>query len=162
MNRYTANLNTSFNLSKQLTLNLLSNASYRKQRAPAHLAKARTSPTGEVSREIWTINPLLIRIKYFPHTRPNEYYTRNYADFNIFHELDNNYIELNIVDLKFQGELKWKPISELEFSALGAMKYSTIANEQFVKDDANQANAYRAMGNAIIRDQNDKLYTDPR
>ena len=44
---------------------------------------------------------------------------------------------------------------------MGAIKYSTIANEQFIKDDSNQANAYRAMGNSVIRDENDKLYTDP-
>lgn len=160
VNRYTANLNTSFNLSKQLTLNLLSNASYRKQRAPGTSSQSTDIANGEVSRE-FDINPYSFALNTSRTLDPNKYYTRNYADFNIFHELDNNYIELNIVDLKFQGELKWKPISELEFSALGAMKYSTIANEQFVKDDANQANAYRAMGNAIIRDQNDKLYTDP-
>ena len=160
VNRYTANLNTTFNISKQLSLNLLSNASYRKQRAPGTADQTVDVVNGEISRD-FDINPYSYALNTSSTLDPNEYYTRNYADFNIFHELNNNYIELNVVDLKFQGELKWKPLSELEFSALGAIKYSTIANEQFIKDDSNQANAYRAMGNSVIRDENDKLYTDP-
>ena len=160
VNRYTANLNTTFNISKQLSLNLLSNASYRKQRAPGTADQTVDVVNGEISRD-FDINPYSYALNTSRTLDPNEYYTRNYADFNIFHELNNNYIELNVVDLKFQGELKWKPLSELEFSALGAIKYSTIANEQFIKDDSNQANAYRAMGNSVIRDENDKLYTDP-
>ena len=160
VNRYTANLNTTVNISKQLSLNLLSNAFYRKQRAPGTADQTVDVVNGEISRD-FDINPYSYALNTSRTLDPNEYYTRNYADFNIFHELNNNYIELNVVDLKFQGELKWKPLSELEFSALGAIKYSTIANEQFIKDDSNQANAYRAMGNSVIRDENDKLYTDP-
>lgn len=158
--RYTANLNTTYNLNKQLSLNLLSNASYRKQRAPGTMSQTTDIVNGEVTRE-FDINPFSYAMNTSRTLDPNETYTRNYADFNIFDELDNNYIELNIVDLKFQGELKWKPLSELEFSALGAIKYSTIANEQYILENSNQANAYRAMGNSIIRDANDKLYTDP-
>lgn len=160
VNRYTANLNTTFNLSKHLSLNLLSNASYRKQRAPGTAAQSIDISTGEVSRE-FDINPYSFALNTSRTLDPNEYYTRNYADFNIFHELDNNYMELNIVDLKFQGELKWKPLNELEFSALGALKYYTSSNEHFINESSNQANAYRAMGNSIIRDENDKLYSDP-
>lgn len=160
VNRYTANLNTTFNISKTLSLNLLSNAAYRKQRAPGTSSQAVNLVSGEISRD-FDINPYSYALNTSRTLDPNEFYTRNYADFNIFHELDNNYIELNTVDLKFQGELKWKPLSELEFSVLGAMKYSTIDNEHFVKDGSNQANAYRAMGNSIIIDANDKLYSDP-
>ena len=46
----------------------------------------------------------------------NEYYTSNYSPFNILHELENNYMDLNIADVKFQGELKWKIIQGLELS----------------------------------------------
>ena len=48
---------------------------------------------------------------------PKEYYVRNYADFNILHELANNYIDLNVADVKFQGELKWKAFKGFEASA---------------------------------------------
>ncbi len=159
-NRYTANLNTTFNINKKLSLNLLSNASYRKQRAPGTSSQSVNVVDGEISRD-FDINPYSFSLNTSRTLDPRETYTRNYADFNIFNELNNNYIELNVVDLKFQGELKYKPINELEFSVLGAMKYSSISNEHFITEHSNQANAYRAMGNAIIREHNDKLYTDP-
>ena len=60
------------------------------------------------------------------------FYTRNYADFNIRHELDNNYMNLDVVDLKFQGELKWKPIKGLELGVLGAAKFSETGNEHIM------------------------------
>lgn len=160
VNRYTANLNATFNMSKHLSLNLLSNASYRRQHAPGTANQTVDLVNGEISRD-FDINPFSYALNSSRTLDPREYYTRNYADFNIFHELDNNYIELNVVDLKFQGELRWKPFAELELSALGAIKYSTIGNEQFIRDESNQAESYRAMGNAVIRDENDKLYADP-
>lgn len=160
VSRYTANLNATFNLSKHLSLNLLSNASYRKQRAPGTSSQNVDVTTGEVSRD-FDINPFSYALNTSRTLDPNEYYTRNYTDFNIFNELANNYIEFNEVQMKIQGELKWKPFKELELSALGSLTYDPTSIEHYVKDNSNQANAYRAMGNSIIRDQNNKLYTDP-
>ena len=60
--------------------------------------------TGEVSRG-FDINPYSYALNTSRTLDPDEYYTRNYADFNIFNELENNYIDMNVVDLKFQGEL---------------------------------------------------------
>ena len=37
----------------------------------------------------------------------------------------------------------------------------TSTQEHYVKDDSNQALAYRAMANGIIRDANKYLYKDP-
>ena len=93
---------------------------------------------------------------------PSVDYISNYAPFNILHELDNNYIEINMVDVKFQGEMKWKVVQGLELSALGAVRYQTSSQEHNVLDDANQAIAYRTgMDDATIREQNKLLYTDP-
>lgn len=55
---------------------------------------------------------------------PRAYYVANYAPFNIFNELDNNYIDLNVLDAKFQAEIKFKPIRGLELSVLGAFKHT--------------------------------------
>ncbi len=57
--------------------------------------------------------------------------------------------------------MKWKPITGLEFSALGAVKYSATSQEHLITDDSNQAMAYRAMPDATVRDRNPFLYTDP-
>lgn len=54
--RYTANANASFNLSDNLTLTLLSNGSYRKQKAPGTLSQEIDVVSGEVRRD-FDINP---------------------------------------------------------------------------------------------------------
>jgi hypothetical protein len=92
---------------------------------------------------------------------PNEFYIRNYAPFNIHHELANNYMELDVVDMKFQGELKYKPVRTVELSALAAYKYSTTTTTHFITEKSNQAMAYRMMDDATMRNANPWLYTDP-
>lgn len=158
--RYTANLNTTYNISKELSLNVLGNASYRKQKAPGTLGQSRDAVTGNVSRG-FDINPYSYALNTSRTLNPNESYTRNYAGFNIFDELTYNNINLNVIDLKFQGELKWKILPGLEVSALGAAKYSTSSQEHKVNERSNQAEAYRAMDDATIRKANSWLYTDP-
>ena len=160
VNRYTANLNTTFNISKTFSINLIASASYRKQRAPGTLSQSVDPVYGEVRRD-FDINPYSYALNTSRTLSATEFYTRNYSPFNIVHELENNYMNLNVVDLKFQTELKWKPIKGLELSALGAIKYQTTAQEHFITDNSNQAQAYRAMDDATIRDKNPFLYRNP-
>lgn len=160
VNRYTANLNTTYNISKTLSINLISSASYRKQRAPGTLSQSIDPVYGEVRRD-FDINPYSYALNTSRTLSPDEFYTRNYSPFNIMYELDNNYMDLHVVDMKFQSELKWKPIQGLELSALGAVKYQTTSQEHFITDNSNQAQAYRAMDDATIRDKNPFLYTNP-
>lgn len=158
--RYTANINATYNIYKNLSLNLIANASYRKQEAPGTLAQEVDVVSGEVKRE-FDINPYSYALNTSRALDINTKYTRNYADFNILQELQNNYMDLNITDVKFQGELKWKILPELEVAALGAVKYSGTSIEHHIMDESNQAMAYRAMPTATIRDRNPYLYTDP-
>lgn len=160
VNRYTATLNSTYNISKQLAFNMISNASYRKQKAPGTLSSDVDIVSGEVKRD-FDINPYSYALNTSRVLDPNEYYTRNYAPFNILHELENNYMNLNVVDLKYQAELKWKPIMGLELATLGAVKYSATSQEHNITDFSNQALAYRAMPTTAIRDKNPFLYTDP-
>ena len=68
--------------------------------------------TGEWSRE-FDINPFSYALNTSRAVRPYddngnlEYVQMNYAPFNIFNELENNKIELNVVDAKLQGEFNW-------------------------------------------------------
>ena len=158
--RYTANLNALYNITKKISLNLIGNASYRKQRAPGSLSSNLDPVSGEVKRD-FDINPYSYALNTSRALDPNEYYVRNYAPFNILHELENNYMDLDVVDMKFQGEFKYKPINKVELSVLGAYKYSTTTQAHKITDYSNQAWAYRAMDDATIRDANPWLYTDP-
>ena len=149
--RYTANVNTTYNIYKNLSLNLISNASYRQQNAPGTMNSTLDIASGKMSRG-FDINPYSYALNTSRTLDPSVDYISNYAPFNILHELDNNYIEINMVDVKFQGEMKWKVVQGLELSALGAVRYQTSSQEHNVLDDANQAIAYRTgMDDATIR-----------
>jgi len=158
--RYTANLNNTFNLSKKLIFTMIGNMSYRQQRAPGTLSSETDEVTGEVHRS-FDINPYSYALNTSRALDPNTYYTRNYAPFNIMHELANNYIDLDVVDTRVQGELKYKPRTNIEFSALASYKYNASSRAHHILDDSNQAQAYRAMSNSTIRTNNPFLYTDP-
>lgn len=161
--RYTVNANASFDITKKLTLSLLTSDSYRKQKAPGTLSQEADVVTGEVKRD-FDINPYSYALNASRAMDPKETYTRNYCGFNIFDELDNNYIELGVTDVKFQADLTYKPIKGLSFTALAAYRYQSSTNEHHVKDQSNQARAYRAgiePEDATIRDSNPFLYTDP-
>lgn len=158
--RFTANLNSTYNINKDLALTIIGNAAYRKQKAPGTIGQTRDAVSGEVSRG-FDINPYSYALNTSRTLDANENYTRNFSDFNIFHELQSNNITLNVVDLKFQGELKWKPITGLEISALGAAKYNSSSQEHKIQDSSNQAMAYRAMNDATMMKNNNWLYTDP-
>lgn len=158
--RYTVNVNALYHLTKQLELNLIGNAAYRKQKAPGTLGSDIDVVSGEVKRD-FDINPYSYALNTSRTLDPNEYYVRNYAPFNIMNELNNNYMDLNVLDSKFQAELKYRPISKLELAVLGAYKYSNTTQSHYIKDYSNQAWAYRAMDDATMRDANPWLYTDP-
>lgn len=161
--RYTFNANASYNISPTVKIKLLTSDSYRKQKAPGTLSQEIDAVTGTVSRS-FDINPYSYALNTSRTTDPHSVLTRNYAPFNIFDELDNNYIDISVVDVKFQGELEWRPINGLSLKALGAFRHSNNQQNHYVMDHSNQAEAYRAgitPENSIIRDANPYLYTDP-
>ena len=163
VDRYTFNANATYNLSNTLRFKLLTSDSYRKQKAPGTLSQNVDVVSGEVSRD-FDINPYSYALNTSRTTDPTSILTRNYADFNIFNELENNYMDITVTDLKFQGELNWKPIVGLEFNVVGSMRHNSSTQNHYVKDHSNQAMAYRAgvdPENATIRASNPFLYTDP-
>ena len=158
--RYTANLNTTYNISKKLTANLVANASFRKQKAPGTISSTIDAVNGEVKRD-FDINPYSYALNTSRALDPEETYTRNYAPFNIFNELNNNFLDLNVQDFRVHGELSYKPIPKLELKVLGAVKHSATTQEHYILDKSNQAEAFRMMGTSTIRSSNSFLYTDP-
>ena len=159
--RYTSNINALYNISKKVSLNLIGNGSYRKQHAPGTTnSSGINGVTGDVSRD-FDINPYSYALNSSRTLDPNAYYTRNYAPFNILNELDNNNMQFDVVDLKFQAELKYKPVKTVELSVLGAYKFSTTTQVHNITENSNQAQAFRAMDDATMRDANTFLYKDP-
>lgn len=166
--RFTGNVNAGFDVlpseaKQKLTINLVTNASYRKQMAPGTISSNTDPITGVVSRE-FDINPFSYTMNTSRAMSPTANYRRNYCDFNIMDELEKNFLDYHITEVKFQGEINYKPIRGLEISALGAIRYEHIRMEHNILDESNQARAYRAgifPENNTIRDVNSFLYTDP-
>lgn len=158
--RYTAMFNAGYNLLDNLKLNLLANGSYRDQRAPGTLGQTIDVVNMQVKRD-FDINPYSYAMNTSRTLDAKESYIRNYAPFNILNELQNNYMDINVGDYKFQGELSWKVLKQLELTAMGALRYQQSSQQHYVKDYSNQALAYRAMPNTIIRDKNPYLYKNP-
>lgn len=162
--RYTGSFNSSFDIYDNLKLNVITNASLRNQKAPGTLAQELDPVSGSVRRD-FDINPYSFALNSSRTLDPSATYIRNYADFNILKELEENYIDVNVANLKFQSELKLKLNSNITLSALGALKYQSATQEHNITENSNQANAYRAgvigLENATIRDKNPFLYKDP-
>jgi len=165
--RYTFNANGSYKISKSLEFKMQGNGSHRGQKAPGTLSQETDVVSGEVKRG-FDINPFSYSLNSSRTLEPNTYYRRNYAPFNIFHELDNNYIDLNVNDIKFQGELTWRILPGWNASALAAVRYQTSSQEHYIKSKSNMAMAYRAGveegeggQDETIRDRNPYLYQDP-
>lgn len=158
--RYTANMNASFDLSNHITIGVNTSGSVREQKVPGTLDRQADVVNGEYTRD-FDINPFSYALNTSRTMSPDEFYQMNYAPFNIFHEMENNYMDLRMMDLKFQLELNYKIIKGLELNALGAVRYVDSSQEHKIREGSNLAEAYRAAGDATIRDKNKFLFKDP-
>ncbi len=171
--RFTSNLNANFKLSDKLSLNFITTGAIRNQQAPGTLGRVSNPVEGRYSRD-FDINPFSYAINSsrtltaYNEDGSLEYFRRNYAPFNIINELRNNTMDLNMLDLKFQGGLTYKILDGLSFSSLGAMRYVKTGQEHKIRENSNMAMAYRAgtsfdpLGvDSEVRKNNRFLYRDP-
>ncbi len=164
--RYTLNFRNNYTISDRLNIGFLTTASYRQQQAPGTVARNANVVTGGFQRD-FDINPFSFAlntnrtITAFDDKGNREFFTRNFAPFNILTELENNRIRLNVIDLKLQGEASYKFTKNLKYEFLGAIRYVRSTQEHEVTENSNMANAYRAASTAEIRRNNPFLYQDP-
>ncbi len=164
--RYTANVNAVFNLSDKLTVNFITTGSIRNQLAPGTVGRVSNPVEGTYSRD-FDINPFSYALNTsrtltaFDQNGNRERFTRNFANFNILDELDNNSLELSLLDFKLQGGVSYKFAKHLKYDFLASMRYVKSGNEHKVKENSNMANAYRANGDSYIQDNNRFLFRDP-
>ena len=164
--RYTANFRNDFKLSDKLRTGFQLIGSLRTQRAPGSLSRRDDTVTGKYDRD-FDINPFSYALNTsraltcYNENGELEYFTRNYAPFNIINEVENNYITLNVADIKAQFELNWEIIKGLNYEFTGAMRYVKSDREHQITEFSNMAEAYRADYNSVIRSSNDFLYKDP-
>lgn len=166
VSRYTLNYRNNYRFSNRLSAGFSTLASVRQQKAPGALKRSSNPVEGQYDRE-FDINPFSYALntsrtlRAYDEQGKEEYFRRNYAPFNIINELQNNYINLNMVDVRLQGDLSWKLTDNLRYEFVGALRYVKSSREHQITENANMANAYRAADNATIAQNNKFLYRDP-
>lgn len=164
--RYTLNFRNNYNLSDKFTIGFLTTGSYRQQEVPGTVERRANVVSGGFERD-FDINPFSYALNSsralaaYDENGEREYFTRNFAPFNILTELENNKIKINVIDLKLQGEAGYKFTKQLRYEFIGALRYVRSTREQEVTENSNMANAYRAADNAVMRFNNKFLYQDP-
>ena len=164
--RYTLNFRNNYNFNDKLSAGFMTVGSVRQQRAPGTLNRISNPVSGQFDRD-FDINPFSYALNTnraltaYDTAGNLEYFRRNFAPFNIINELANNYIDLNILDVKLQGELGYKFNKHLRYEFIGAIRYVKSTREHQITENSNMANAYRANDNATINRANKFLYQDP-
>ncbi|KAA0989672.1 SusC/RagA family TonB-linked outer membrane protein [Dyadobacter aurulentus] len=164
--RYTLNFNNTYQLSDKLSIGLTTLASVRRQQAPGSLSRRSNPVEGKFDRD-FDINPFSYALNTsrtltaYDENGDLEYFRRNFAPFNIVSELANNRINLNLADIKLQGNLSYKITDHITYDFLGALRYIQTGREHIITEHSNMANAYRAADNSTIALANKYLYTDP-
>ncbi|WP_199118372.1 SusC/RagA family TonB-linked outer membrane protein [Pedobacter sp. ASV28] len=163
---YNANNRSTFNLSNKISVDVTVNGSLRRQRSPGTVNRITNLVLGAYSRS-FDINPFSYALSTSRTITPYdengnlEFFTKDYAPFNILHELENNFIDINLLDVSTRGELTYKISKAFEYKVLGAARYVKTVREHQIRDNANAAEAYRADYNGTIRGANPLLYRDP-
>ena len=166
VSRYTLNFRNNYKLSDKVSLGFSTLSSVRMQQAPGSLSRRSNPVEGKYDRD-FDINPFSYALNTsrtltaYDENGNLEYFRRNFAPFNIVNELANNSINLNLVDMRLQGDLSYKITPHLTYDFLGALRYIVTSREHMITENSNMANAYRAAGNSTIAQANKYLYTDP-
>lgn len=166
VDRLTFNLKNTFYLSDKLNITFISNASVRQQKAPGTFERETDRVSGDISRE-FDINPFSYALNTSRTLRPRdndgnlEYYTNNWADFNILEELENNFIDLNLRDIRFQIDASYKLSDKLKYDFNAAARYVNSVREHNIKENSNVVRAFNSDETTLIRDANIFLYRDP-
>ncbi|WP_289013100.1 SusC/RagA family TonB-linked outer membrane protein [uncultured Capnocytophaga sp.] len=166
VHRVTGNLKTTYTLSPSVKIGVLTQGSIRTQKAPGTYNRSANTVNGGYDRD-FDINPFSYALNTTRALRPYgddgkyEYYSYNYAPMNILNELANNYMDLNVLEYKIQGDIEVKLAKGLKYNFLGSVRHVKSSNEHSMREDSNVVGAYRANRTTVIAKANPFLFEDP-
>jgi TonB-linked SusC/RagA family outer membrane protein len=164
--RITGNYRLNFKMGKKVSVELLSNASVRNQRAPGTRNTEADVVYGSNFRN-FDINPYSYAsnttrlLTPYDQNGNLEYFRQNYAPFNIINELNTNYLKLNVQSYKIQGRLDYKLFPGLTYSLTGSYQYTKSEGQVHVLEGSNLVKAYKAAYDPTVISGNQFLYTNP-
>lgn len=175
VNRYTALLKGTFNITKRFSITTQANLSYRDQKLSGvsdskNDADGVNRWTGRIERN-FDNNPFLYAlttsrgIRAYDESGNLEYFRRNYADYNIIDELSKNITGVTVRDMSFLADLKYDILPNLTVSGKISARYFQSETSRTIHESSNEANSYRAGtmpgDSEVVRDANDLLYEKP-
>jgi len=149
VDRYTVNMRGDFDVTDKLKVGLQTKGSIREQRTPGTFNRTNDAVNGNYSRE-FDINPFSYAMNTSRTITPYDengnydYVRMNYAPFNILEEYENNYINLDVLDLSIQGNADYKFNKYLNYNFTGSVRYVKSSNEHIIKEGSNVVGAYNA------------------
>jgi TonB-linked SusC/RagA family outer membrane protein len=165
VNRYTLNARNDWKISDKISTVLQGVASYRNQYVPGSFARTVDPVRGTTSRN-FDINPFSYAYNTSRAVRPYddngnlEFVQMNYAPFNILHELQNNWMEIDVIDARVQAELTYNILKNLKWNTMGSLRYVESSQQHTITELSNVSEAYRADKNSIMRKNNPFLWKD--
>lgn len=166
VNQLTSNIKSTFFINDKLKLALSTQASVRNQAAPGSYDSLKDGVNGSTTRD-FDINPFSYVLNTSRTLRPYddngnyEYYRNNWAPINIIEELKNNYMDINVKDIRFQADLGYDITPKLTYNFTANARYANTVREHNILEQSNIVGAYNAMETTIVREANIFLYEDP-
>lgn len=164
--KYTASMKADFKLSDRFNVGLKLSVNHRDQKLPGSKDRDFNAVEGVYQRD-FDINPFSYALntsrsmRAYEENGDLEFFRREYSDFNIIHELNNNMVGLTATDVVAQANLDFKLTDNLTISNISQVRRNTALREHKIHENSNQANAYRAMSTQFIQDANQLLFSDP-
>lgn len=161
-----SNLKGTFYINEDLNITLTTQASVRNQGAPGSYDSEIDGYYGKVTRN-FDINPFKYVLNTNRTLRPYddngnlEYYRSNWAPINILNELANNFMEIQVKDIRLQMDLDYKINPYLTYNFTGSARYANTDREHKILENSNVIGAYNAAETTIVRDENIFLYQNP-
>lgn len=163
--RITANLKSTYFINDKLKTTISVQGNMRNQTAPGTFEQRRNTAIGSFERD-FDINPFTYALTTSRTLRLRdrsgnlEYYRNNWAPFNILNEYENNYIKINLLDFRVQGEASYKINSDLEATVLASVRQATTNTSHFITENSNVIGAFRANENPWVARENIYLVKD--
>ncbi|MGO4773019.1 SusC/RagA family TonB-linked outer membrane protein [Flavobacterium sp. W22_SRS_FK3] len=168
-----SNIKGTFFINDKLSVTLSTMASVRDQTAPGSYESKKDVVFGNVTRD-FDINPFNYvlntsrTLRPYDENRNLEYSRNNWAPFNIVNELQNNVLEIDVKDMRFQLDVDYKINKHLTYNLTGSARYANTSRQHKIYENSNVVEAYKAGTeygvegvNATVRNANVFLYTDP-
>ncbi|MGQ1911377.1 SusC/RagA family TonB-linked outer membrane protein [Marinifilum sp. RC60d5] len=162
---YTASIKGDFDISEKFKLGFKLSGNIRDQQLPGSRDRKFEPITGVYERN-FDINPFNYALYTGRSIRPYddngdlEYFRHDYAPFNILYELNHNYVNIDVDDFLFQGDLQYKVNSRLKVKSIFQGRWVNTLREQKIHESSNQAEVYRA-DNPLFVNSNKYLFDDP-